>query len=213
MARITGKNAGIYGVLAKTTISVAETMTDDGAHTVYTLTGKPYWNPNIPPVITKQVHGAGPFTVVSAALYTVDYISGKVTFLSANNADDVVKVNSIEYVTLQSIGDMFNWSLDLKLNTTDATAFQDTFATKLSAIRSWTASAQGYHVSSYWWDLFAGTGGATPEVYIVFYPDVAGSERFIGAGTVDAAFDVKKDSAVTEKITFNGTGAISRLTA
>ncbi len=226
MARITGKNAAIYGVLARTTVSVAAAMTDAGAHTVYTFvvsaTTEKYWNPNYPPAITKQVHGTGSFNPVSAALYTVDYVNGKVTFLSANNSDDVVKLNGIEYMTLQAIGSMFDWTIDLKINTADATAFQDQFAQKLSSIRSWTATASGYHVSSYWWDSFAGllqsddTTVVHPEVYVVFYPDIGGGasgERFIGAGTIDYALDVKKDAAVTEKMTLQGTGAIVRLTS
>lgn len=219
MARITGKNATIYGVLARTTVSVAAAMTDGGAHTVYTYvtaaTTRLYWNPNLPPAITKQTHGSGAFNSVSPALYTVDYINGTVTFLSANNSDDVVKINGIEWMTLQAITDMFDWTLDLKIGTVDATAFGDTFETKLSAHRGWSASAQGYHTSGFWFDQFAGTGGYLPEVYVVFYLDIgagATSERFVGAGTVDTSLDVKRDAAVTDKITVNGTGAIARLT-
>ena len=217
MARITGKNAAIYGVLAKTVVSVAAAMTDGGAHAVYTLvvvSAQKYWNPNKPPTITKDTAGNGIFLPVLAQGYTVDYVNGTVTFTVANGATDVVKINGIEYCTLQAIGDMFDWTLDMKISTVDATAFQDTFATKLSAFRSWSATASGYHVSSYWWNLFIATseGGTTPECYIVFYPDVGAptvtNERYIGAATIDLALDVKKDSPVTEKMTVNGTGAI-----
>lgn len=223
MARISGKNAGIYAVASRTTLAVATAMTDAGAHTVYSLvisaSTKKYWNPNLPPAITLQLHGSGSFNPVSAALYTVDYINGTITFLVANNADDVIKINGIEYFTLQSIGDMFDWTLDFKLGTTDATAFQDQFATKLSNIRSWGGTASGYHVSSFWFDLFLGvspsddTTPVNPEVYIVFYPDVGATERFVGAATIDFNLDVKKDVAVTEKMTINGTGAVARLTS
>lgn len=72
--------------------------------------------------------------------------------------------------------------------------------------------AQGYHVSSYWFDAFNGTGGARPEFYVVFYPDGGALERFVGCGTIDFTIDVKKDAAVTEKMTVNGTGALARLT-
>lgn len=212
MARITGKNAGLYSVLARTTVSVAAAMTDGGAHTLYTYTGHPYWNPNVPPVITKQTGGIGSFVVQSPVLYTVDYINGTITFLAAIGGTDVVKVNGIEYMTLQSIGNLFDWTLDLKINTQDVTAFQDAFAVKISSIRSWSAAAQGYHVDGYWFDAFAGTGGALPECYVVFYPDVAAAERFIGAAMVDLAIDCKKDAPITEKLTINGTGALSRLT-
>ena len=223
MSRISGKNGAIYGVLAKTVVSVAAAMTDGGAHTVYTLVvggvTEKYWNPNLPPAITKDTDGNGIFLAVAASLYTVDFVNGTITFLSAVGATDVVKINGIEYCTLQAIGNMFDWTLDMKIGTTDSTAFQDTFAQKLSTFRSWSATATGYHVSAYWWDLFITTseGGTTPECYLVFYPDIGAptltNERYIGAGTIDAAVDVKKDAAVTEKITFNGTGAIAKLTS
>lgn len=211
MARLTGKNAAIYGVLARTTVSVAATMTNSGDNLTYSYPTNIYWNPNLPPAITKQSLGAGPFNAVSAALYTVNYINGTITFLTANNVLDVIKINGIEYMTLQAVGNMFDWSLDLKINTVDATAFQDQFATKLSSIRSWSATATGYHVSSFWYDAFASTPQA--EFYVVFYPDVAATERFVGAATIDVMTDVKKDAAVTEKMTVNGTGALSRLTS
>lgn len=216
MARITGKNAAIYGVLARTTVSVAATMTDAGDHLNYTYGSNKYWNPNIPPVITKQAGGVGPFVAVSAVLYTVDYVNGKITFLSANGAADVIKINGIEYMTLQAIGDMFDWTLDTKIGIADATAFGDQFETKLSSHRGWAATASGYHVSGFWFDAFNGTGGANPEVYVVFYPDIGAgvtSERFIGAGTIDMMLDVKRDAAVTEKMTISGTGQIVRATS
>lgn len=214
--RLSGKNGAVYGVLARTTVSVAATLTDGGAHTVYTLVvsavTRKYWNPNKPPVITLQTGGVGPFNPVSAALYTVDYVNGTVTFFVANGASDVLKINGIEYMSLQQVGDMFDWSLDLKVGTVDATAFMDQFAVKLSAIRSWTATASGYHVSSFWYDAFAASPNA--EFYIALYPDgaLASNERFIGAGTIDFMLDVKKDAAVTEKMTVTGTGAIVRET-
>lgn len=217
MARITGKNATLFGVLARTSVSVAANMTDSGDQKTYSLivtaVTRKYWNPNKPPIVTKQALGAGPFVVVAANLYTVDFINGLVTFGTANNVADVVAINGIEYMSLQQLGDLFNWSIDMKLATVDTTAFQDQFTQRISSIRSWTATASGYYVSSYWFDLFtAQTGTTNPEVYVVFYPDASSNERFIGAGTVNWTIDTKKDAAVTEKMTIDGTGDIARLT-
>lgn len=213
MARITGKNAAIFSVLAKTTVSSPQTMTDSGDHQNYTLPPNLYWNPNLPPAITKQTGGVGPFNPVSASAYTVDFVNGKITFTVANGATDVIQITGIEYSTLQQVGNMFDWTLDMKIAMADATAFQDQFESKLSTHRGWTATASGYHVSGFWFDLFNGTGPATAEVYVVFYPDGAALERFVGAGFIDMMLDVKKDAAVTEKMTINGTGAIAHLTS
>ncbi len=190
-------------------------MTDAGAHTVYSLvvtSTRKYWNPNLPPVITKQTHGTGSFVVQSPNLYTVDYVAGTVTFLAANNSDDVVKINGIEYMTLSEVGDLFAWTLDMKIGTVDVTAFKDTFAQKLSEIRSWTATISGYHVSSFWWDAFS--DDTYPEFYVALYLNGASatSERWVGAGFIDFGVGVTKDTAVMDKITVNGTGAIAHLT-
>jgi hypothetical protein len=203
MARITGKNAKIRGVLARTTISVAEALTNSGDNLTYVLTGKPYWNPNLPPVVRDNA------VVVSPSEYSVDYVNGQVTFFVARNPLNTIDVNGIEWMTLQDVGDMFDWTLDLKVDVVDATAFMDQFKTNLSSFRGWVASAQGYHVSGYWFDAFSGSNA---EFYVEFYPNGAGTERFIGAGFVDMALDVKRDSAVTEKMTINGTGALVRKT-
>ena len=216
MARITGKNGTGYAVATRTVVSVAAAMTDGGAHTVYTLvvsSAQKYWNPNLPPVITKQTGGVGLFVVQSPNLYTVDYVAGTVTFLSALGATDVVKINGIEYATLAEVGDLFAWSLDLKIGTVDVTAFKDTFAKKLSEIRGWTATISGYHVSSFWWDAYI--DDTYPEFYVALYldGDSATSERFVGAGFIDFGVGVAKDAAVTDKITVNGTDAIAHLTS
>lgn len=203
MARITGKNAAIYGVLARTTVGSPLALTNSGDNLTYALTGIPYWNPNLPPVV--RDNGA----TVSASGYTVDYVNGRITFLVARNPLNTIDVNGIEYMTLQQVGDMFDWTLDLKINTVDATAFQDQFAQKLSSIRSWQATASSYHVSGYWFDAF---NASRPEFYVALYPDGAGTERFIGAATIDMMLDVKKDAVVTEKLTVMGTGALARLT-
>lgn len=217
MARITGKNGTVYAVATRTLVSVAAAMTDGGAQTVYTLVvsaaTKKYWNPSLPPVITKQTGGVGDFVVQSPNLYTVDYVNGTITFLSAIGATDVVKINGIEYATLAEVGDLFAWTLDLKIGTVDVTAFKDTFAKKLSEIRSWTATISGYHVSSFWWDAYA--DDTYPEFYVALYLDGASatSERFVGAGFIDFGVGVSKDAAVMDKITVNGTGAIVQLTS
>lgn len=203
MSRITGKNAAIFGVLARTLVSSPAALTNSGDNLTYVYTGVPYWNPNLPPVVRDNA------VVVSASQYTVDYVNGKITFSVARNPAHGIDVNGIEYMTLQSVGNMFDWTLDLKIATVDVTAFTDQFAQKASSFRSWTATASGYHVSSFWYDAFAGT---QPEFYVVFYPDGAALERFIGAGTIDLMLDVKKDAAITEKLTINGTGALARLT-
>lgn len=206
MARITGKNAKIQAEATRTSISVAVALTDGGAHTVYTYTGHPLWDPATPPVITKQTHGSGSFVVQDPSLYTVDYIAGTVTFLVALNSDDVVKANTFDYVTVADVADVFDWAIDAKIDTVDVTAFQDTYHTKLSAFRGWSATAASYHRSDFWFPLWT----ASKPCYVKFFPDGGGSEYFIGAGFVDFGEKAPMAGAVADSVKIEGIGAFQR---
>lgn len=207
MARITGKNAKVKVEATRTSVVVAQTMTDLGAHTVYQY--QSYWDPTIPPVITKQTHGAGPFNLVDPSLYTVDFLNGKITFGIANNADDVVKVNGIDWLTVADAVDVFDWTIDAKIDTVDATAFQDTYRTRLSSFRGWSGSAQAYHEGTLWFPLF----NAAKASYVEFWTDAAGLERYVGAAFVSLAEKAPMGGAVTEAVTFEGTGPLTRLSS
>lgn len=201
MARITGKNGKIRGVLSRTTVSIDTAMTNAGDNLNYTLPPNTRWNPNLFPVIKKNT------VLVPASSYTVDYVNGKITFAVANLITDTITINGIEYMTMQDVGDIFNWSLDAKVDTVDATAFQDSFHTKLSSFRGWNATAEGYHVNGYWFSAFSGN-----EFYVEFYPDAAATERWVGAAFISFGEKVKFDAAVTEHMAIDGTGALVRLT-
>jgi hypothetical protein len=200
MSRISGKNGKLRGVLARTLISVDTAMVDSGDHKTYSYQSR--WNPNLYPVIKKNT------VLVATSAYTVDYIAGTITFAVANLITDAITVNGIEWMSMQDVGDLFNWTLNAKVNVVDTTAFQDQFKEKRSSFREWSASAESYHVSGYWFDAFSGE-----EFYVELYPDANETERWVGAVFVDDAPKVKMDAAVTETLGFTGTGALQRLTS
>jgi len=201
MARITGKNAKIRGELSRTSVTSYQVMTDSGDHKTYSYNS--YWNPNLPPSITKNT------VAVDRNLYTVNYINGTITFTSANDPADVLRIKDIEYSTMQDVGDMFNWTIDAKLDVIPVTAFQDQFREQLSGFRNWAGTAEGYHVSGFWFSAF----NLAKPFYLEFYPDAGALERFVGAAFVDLGTKVTFDAAVTESLTFNGTGELARKTS
>lgn len=203
MARLTGKTGAVYGVTSRTTVSVAVGMTDGGAHTLYTLTGHPYWDSNITPTIL--VNGVAP-----AVAYTVDYIDGTVTFASALLITDVVTVNNIVYSALVKVGDLFGWALDVKMDKVDATAFEDVWHTFLSVFLGWNVTIDGYKVNGYWYAAVV----AANNFYIRLYPDVNASptEYFVGNGYLSEGIKLVHNAAVTEAITLAGTGEMKRKT-
>lgn len=200
MARITGKNGKLRGELSRTTVSTPQAMTNTGDNQNYTF--QSFWNPNLPPRIFKNA------VEVARTAYTVDFIAGKVTFITPNLVTDAITVNDIEYSTLQNVGDIFNWTLDAKIDVMAATAFQDQFREQLSGFRNWNATAEAYHLSGFWFDAFS----LAKPFYVELFPDANSLERWVGAAFVDFSKKVAFDSPVTETITLNGTGALQRLT-
>lgn len=203
MARLTGKNGKIQAEATRTTISVAVTLTNAGDNLTYTYTGFPLWDPSKVPVITKNA------VVVDPSLYTVNFISGSITFAVANLVTDVIKANVFDYVTVADVADIFDWTVDAKVDVVDVTAFQDQFHQKLSAFRGWTGTAKAYHRSDFWFPLF----NAAKPVYVKLYPDAAAVEYFVGAGFVSFAEKAPYAGAVEDDVAIEGTGALERRTS
>jgi len=198
MARISGKNGKILAVSTRTIISIAETMTDvAGGHIVFILTGKPYWDSNLPPVIL--VDGFAPATA-----FTVQYVAGTITFASSIGAGHTVTVNGIAYSTLIEVGDFFNWTIDAKVDVVDATAFQDVWHVKLSTFLGWVATAERYYLNSYWFTAF----GNHLTFYVQFFPVSTSAECWTGNGHIDDALKLVKDAPFTETIKLEGTGEL-----
>jgi len=201
MARITGKNAKIKGELSHTSVATDTVMLDSGDHITYSF--QSYWYEQTTPLRVK-VNGA----IQASNTYTVSWYDGKIIFNSAKNPTDVVQVCFFDYSTLADIGDMFNWVIDAKLDVIPVTAFQDQFRVQLSGFRNWTASAEGYHVSAFWFHTF----NIARLFYFEFYPDTSGAEKFIGAGFVDFGVNCAFDSVVKSPVSINGSGGLYRTT-
>jgi hypothetical protein len=198
MPRISGKTGKILAVSTRTVVSIAQTMTDvGGGHIVFILTGKPYWDSNLPPVIL--VDGTP-----SATAYTVQYVAGTITFSGSIGGGHTVTVNGIAYSTLLEVGDFFNWTIDAKVDNVDATAFQDIWKVKLSTFLGWVASAERYYINSYWFTAF----GNGIDFYMQFFPQAASAECWTGNGYIDDSMKLTKDAPFTETIKLEGTGEL-----
>ena len=164
----------------------------------YTLTGKPYWDSNVYPVFL--VNGSAP-----TVKYTVNYTKGTITFASALNPAYPVTVNNFTYSTLTEVGDFKSWKLDAKLDVVDVTGFQDGSHVKLATFKGWTASAEHYFTTGYWFTEF----DLGKTFYFVFYYDSASSKYFVGNGLLNLPVDAPHDQAIMEPITLEGTDALT----
>lgn len=201
MSRLTGKNAQILAESTRTSVVVAQTMTDSGDHKTYSF--QSLWDSSKTPTITKNA------VVVDPSAFTIDYIAGTITFAVANLIGDVIKVNLIDYITLAVVADMYDWTVDAKIDVADATAFQDQFHTKLSSFRGWVAKASAYHRSDFWFPLFS----AAKPCYVKLYPDASTTDYFVGNGFVSFGEKAPAGGVVVDSVSIEGTGALLHKTS
>jgi hypothetical protein len=100
-----------------------EACTDSGDHTTYTITSssKRYLDINTAVVVQLQTHGTGSFNTVTN--YTLKHVGGIITFASANNSDDVVRIHSGAYYAYSALGGAHSAEYSSKVAALDVTAF------------------------------------------------------------------------------------------
>ena len=207
-ARRSGKNGQILAQISTTAVC-AETLTPnaipeviDGvtypAYSVFTAAND-LWVDNPAPVLTETI--AIP---IAAQTKLIRYELGKVIYTPALGGSDTVDAD-YSYAVLQSIGNMYNWKCDIKLENVDVTAFLDGWHTKVSTFRDWSGSADEYQTNSYWFNACANNN----FFYVKLYPDQAVSEYFIGRAIVDYGLTVPHTGAVTGAIKFAGSGYLA----
>ena len=113
-----------FNITAQPAIALTdEATTDAGAHTVYTITNgaKRYLDLNTAVVVQLQTHGTGAFNTVTN--YTLKHVGGIITFASANNSDDVVRIHSGSYYAYSVLGQGHTAEAASKIAALDVTAF------------------------------------------------------------------------------------------
>lgn len=103
-----------------------EAMTDSGDHQTYsiTYTAKQYLDINTPVIIQKQTHGTGSWVTVSN--YTLKHVGAIVTFASANNNDDLIRIHSAAYYAYSALGQGHTAEAASKIAAIDVTSFNPT---------------------------------------------------------------------------------------
>lgn len=113
-----------FNITAQPAISLTdEATTDAGAHIVYSITNsaKRYLDLNTAVVVQLQTHGTGSFNTVTN--YTLKHVGGIITFASANNSDDVVRIHSGSYYAYSVLGQGHTAEMVSKIADLDVTAF------------------------------------------------------------------------------------------
>lgn len=144
MAVIHGSGASVALASGASTTFTNEATTANAARTIYSITdqAKRYWDDTATLTVQKSTDAGATWTAATG--YTAQYPGGAITFTSAQAVGTLVRVSG-KYLTTTTIGQAYEWSLDLALDTTDTSAFGDTW-------RAFTPSQRGASASlTAWW--------------------------------------------------------------
>ena len=105
---------------------------------------------------------------------------------------------------------MDSWDLSVKLDTVDATAFEDTWHVMLSTFLGWTGTCTGKYESGganidFWTAVLSGA-----VVVLHLIPDSAATEDFYGDAFCDFSIKETHNGVITFSAAFTGTGALTR---
>lgn len=156
-------------------------LQDMGDHKTYrvdpTTIGKLYWDRNLP--VTVQVAPDGVTYAAPVVGYEVQHLSGYVVFASPLNATSKVKVSGSSF-TIAQVGGAYGWSLDMKVDTLDASTFGGNgWKEYVSTFKQYTAKADKFWVNEAEFNLF------NKEIIFLYFVDVGnGRQRFEGWGTI-----------------------------
>lgn len=193
---------GIVGAVYRANgVSVALTdapTTKNGTFTEYKITDntKRYLDDSFP--ITVKKNGV---TITTG--FTIEPAGGVIKFNPPLITTDVVTVSG-KYFTMVECATMFNWKLDIGMDTKDVTTFASNgWVEKVAGVGNWTASAEGYWASNEFLTLL-GT-----RLIMVFYVDEVGDDRYEGYVFIKkSGIDTPVDDVIKESIDIEGTGTI-----
>lgn len=105
-----------------------------------------------------------------------------------------------------------DWTLDLKIPVSDATAMGDQFAQKLSLIREWSGQVKGIYgnaaesvdIMNSFFNATTDGGPTSGAVTLVLYTDAAAAEKWSGSAYLD--FSLTVDKSKTDEFTAKATG-------
>ncbi len=175
-----------------------EATTADATLKRFTITNdaKRYWDKNTDVTVKKN-------DVAITTGFHLEYAGGVVVFDDAQLITDVITVSG-NYVTVAQAGSMFNWSLDITLDTQEKTTFAS------GDWREYDAALLGFSGSAeaYWGDdqFFQ---ALDEEVIIVLYINETGPVAYEGYAIFNSdGITTDVNELIKEDIEFTGDGPI-----
>jgi hypothetical protein len=141
--------------------------------------------------------------LVSAG-FEIEHCGGVIVFTSALAAEDTVTVSGMS-ISIAQRGGFFNWSLELKSDTSDITTFQsEGFKENLPTVKGFSASAD-----SYWGDSEFASSLGKEVIIALFVDNTAAKKRYEGYAVISSdSIETAVDDIINETIEFEGNGRL-----
>lgn len=179
-----------------------EACTEDGATAQITDSALRVLNPNAPPTFTDSG---------GANVLRVDYATGTAYFDAAVATVTVTGANGfVPAAALETVGYMYDWSLDTDLDLDDISAFQDDWKTHLAGLAGGKGTAAGYFAGQKWFDRVHTNSEACFLLHLFTYdPDNDGTGDHFTAWVQFTGFSASApvDQVVRETVAFTINGA------
>lgn len=139
---------------------------------------------------------------------TIDFVRGKVVLDQAlpviYSSSGVRKVYAqYKYAVISEVGDLYGFDMQVTGGRVDRTAFNEDWQTKADQAKTWSASAEGYYVNSFWFNQAV---DIDKVVFIKFFHDRRRTRYHLLRAYTDWAMSCAKDAMVTQSLTFDGEG-------
>lgn len=198
---IHGKVGAIYAPNDLTGTTVAsETFSGDDATVEFTLANNyviPY-SETVTIGATEQTRNKD---------YTINYITGVITFTTAP-ATEVDNIDvAYSYYTVAEVGGFFNWTITQNADAAESTSFDSNGArTYVAGLTDWDSSATKYWANTKTFHEWLGE----EDIIIVFYVDEDNNYRYEGYGVMTGNnIDTSVDALIEQTIDLQGSGELT----
>ncbi len=197
---ITGHVGAVYIETADPPAAFTKKATQaDSSYTQYRIidASKWYWDKKSPVLVYVNDE------LVSAG-FEIEHCGGVIVFTSALAAEDTVTVSGMS-ISIAQRGGFFNWSLELKSDTSDITTFQsEGFKENLPTVKGFSASAD-----SYWGDSEFASSLGKEVIIALFVDNTAAKKRYEGYAVISSdSIETAVDDIINETIEFEGNGRL-----
>ena len=197
---LAGVGADVWMAATPSIVTSNETATDSGDHITYTASVHKSWDWQQPIVVQNSPNGSTGWVTVTD--YSFQYAGGVIVFNTARvpGTNAFTRISSGYYFNLTQLDDATGWSLTLKANTKDTTAFQATggYARKSATTKEGSGKIETVRTDG---RIFLELGNV---VGLQLYVDKTNNVRWDGLGIVTGV-DPKSDAkdVLTQAMSFD----------